>query len=143
MFVQPPTWPEEFAKRYRENGCWRGETFGGMLRERAASLGNKTAITYADTHISYQELDQRVSSLAAGFHQLGIQKGSRVVVQLPNIPAFLKSFSLYFESVLYPSSRCHLIEAVKSLILLSLPKQTHMSYQISMAALIIDHSHVK
>lgn len=90
MFVQPPTWPEEFVKRYRENGCWRGETFGGMLRERAASLGNKTAITYADTHISYQELDERVSSLAAGFHQLGIQKGSRVVVQLPNIPAFFE-----------------------------------------------------
>ena len=31
MFVQPPTWPEEFAKRYRENGCWRGETFSGCF----------------------------------------------------------------------------------------------------------------
>lgn len=29
---------KEFADRYREEGCWLGETFGGVLRERAENM---------------------------------------------------------------------------------------------------------
>ena len=31
-------WPKEFADRYREEGCWLGETFGGVLRGRAENM---------------------------------------------------------------------------------------------------------
>ncbi len=83
-------WPEEWADKYRKDGCWKGETFGGMLKERAALYGNQTAVTCKDVHWTYKELDERADRLAAGLHKLGIQKEDRVVVQLPNIAEFLK-----------------------------------------------------
>lgn len=88
MLAGCPTWPDEFAEKYRKEGCWRGETFGGMLRERADKHGNRIAVTYGDAHISYGELDMRADRLAAGFLELGIKKEDRVIVQLPNTPEF-------------------------------------------------------
>ncbi|SEF72007.1 (2,3-dihydroxybenzoyl)adenylate synthase [Paenibacillus sp. UNC499MF] len=83
-----PYWPDEFVRKYREAGCWRGETFGGMLRERAAAHGGRTAIVGGEERVSYAELDLKADRLAAGLKGLGIRKGDRVVVQLPNVPVF-------------------------------------------------------
>lgn len=85
-----PTWPKEFADRYRAAGCWQGETFGEMLRKRAAAYGERIAIVSGDRRISYAELDARADRLAAGFQKLGIKPMDRVVVQLPNIPEFFE-----------------------------------------------------
>ncbi len=91
-----PTWPKEFADKYRKEGCWRGETFGGMLRERAEKHGSRIALTYGDTHLSYRELDKRADSLAGGLLKLGIKKNDRVVVQLPNVIEFFEvCFALF------------------------------------------------
>lgn len=81
-------WPEAFAARYREEGCWEGETFGELLRKRAAAYGERIAIVSGDQKISYAELDDRVDRLAAGFHKLGLKAHDRVIVQLPNIASF-------------------------------------------------------
>ena len=42
-------WPEELAARYREKGYWQGETFGRMLRDRAAAHGSRLAVVDGDT----------------------------------------------------------------------------------------------
>ncbi|MFP2906627.1 (2,3-dihydroxybenzoyl)adenylate synthase [Pyxidicoccus sp. 3LFB2] len=83
-----PTWPDEFATRYREAGYWRGETFGQLLRARASTHGERTAVVAGTERWTYQQLDARADRLAAGFLALGIQPKDRVVVQLPNIAAF-------------------------------------------------------
>ncbi|WP_433873400.1 (2,3-dihydroxybenzoyl)adenylate synthase [Saccharopolyspora sp. CA-218241] len=91
-----PTWPEEFAARYRAAGYWRGDTFGSMLRERAAEHPDRIAVVGGDRRVSYGELDARADRLAAGLHRLGIAPRDRVVVQLPNIPEFFDvCFALY------------------------------------------------
>lgn len=96
MVTGCPSFPKEFAERYREMGCWRGETFGNMLRERAESQGERIAVTSGEKNISYAELDKRADGLTAGFQQLGIRKGDRVVVQLPNrIEFFEVCFALF------------------------------------------------
>nr|MDH3161895.1 AMP-binding protein [Bacillus licheniformis] len=90
------TWPKEFADKYRKEGCWRGETFGKMLRERAEKYGSRIALTYGDIHLSYRELDRRADSLAGGLLKLGIKKNDRVVVQSPNIIEFFEvCFALF------------------------------------------------
>ncbi|WP_068503877.1 (2,3-dihydroxybenzoyl)adenylate synthase [Paenibacillus kribbensis] len=83
-----PTWPQEFAERYRKAGYWEGVTFGEMLRERAVSQGDRTAVTDGHKSTSYRELHEKVDRLAAGFYQLGIRQADRVIVQLPNITEF-------------------------------------------------------
>ncbi|MFJ8537006.1 (2,3-dihydroxybenzoyl)adenylate synthase [Streptomyces sp. NPDC093591] len=91
--VDAPTWPEEFAARYRAAGYWRGETFGGMLRERAADHPHRLALidpAPGRRTWTYGELDARADRLAAGFAARGIAKGDRVVVQLPNVGEFVE-----------------------------------------------------
>ncbi|MEK5040043.1 (2,3-dihydroxybenzoyl)adenylate synthase [Sporosarcina sp. FSL K6-3457] len=91
-----PTWPKEFAEQYRNEGCWQGETFGKMLRQRAASYGERIVIVSGDYRLSYAELDARVDRLAAGLTALGIKSYDRVIVQLPNIPEFIEvCFALF------------------------------------------------
>uniref|UniRef100_A0AAU2W1B5 (2,3-dihydroxybenzoyl)adenylate synthase n=1 Tax=Streptomyces sp. NBC_00008 TaxID=2903610 RepID=A0AAU2W1B5_9ACTN len=87
-----PTWPAEFAERYRRAGWWRGETFGSMLRERAEAHPDRIAVVdpVAGTRWSYAELDRRADRLAAGLLARNITKGDRVVVQLPNIAEFFE-----------------------------------------------------
>ncbi|MFC5288269.1 (2,3-dihydroxybenzoyl)adenylate synthase [Actinokineospora guangxiensis] len=82
--------PENTAERYRAAGYWVGETFGELLAARAAEHGEREALTGGDARWSYRELDERASAMATGFADLGVGKGDRVVVQLPNVPEFLE-----------------------------------------------------
>lgn len=96
MSTRYPSWPKKFADGYREEDCWRGETFGGMLRERAKSQGERIAITSGEISLSYAELDHKADRLVAGFQRLGIKKSDRVVLQLPNMPEFFEiCFALF------------------------------------------------
>ena len=95
MLVGYREWPKEFADRYREEGCWLGETFG-VLRERAEKYGDQIAVVSGKTHVTYSELDKKVDRLAAGLLNLGIKKEDRVVIQLPNIIEFFEiCFALF------------------------------------------------
>ncbi|MEE1742454.1 (2,3-dihydroxybenzoyl)adenylate synthase [Streptomyces sp. BE147] len=91
--LQAPTWPAEFAERYRAAGWWRGETFGQLLRDRAAAHPDRVAIVDpagGGRRWSYAELDRRADALAAGLLGRGIGKGDKVVVQLPNVAEFFE-----------------------------------------------------
>ncbi|MGW7090837.1 (2,3-dihydroxybenzoyl)adenylate synthase [Streptomyces sp. NPDC054874] len=87
-----PTWPAEFAEKYRAAGWWRGETFGEMLRQRAEDHPDRVAIVdpVAGSRWTYADLDRRADRLAAGFLARDIAKGDKVVVQLPNIAEFFE-----------------------------------------------------
>ncbi|MER6444394.1 (2,3-dihydroxybenzoyl)adenylate synthase [Streptomyces venezuelae] len=90
-------WPAEFAERYRAAGWWRGETFGSVLRERAAAHPDRIALVDpaggpdgGRRTWSYGELDARADRMAAGFMARGIGPGDKVVVQLPNTAEFFE-----------------------------------------------------
>ncbi|MGS2646214.1 AMP-binding protein [Streptosporangium sp. LJ11] len=82
-------WPEEFAARYLAEGYWSDRLLGDVLRggdpERTALVAGKERLTYA-------ELDRRAERAAAGFARLGVRRGDRVVVQLPNTASFVVVF---------------------------------------------------
>ncbi|KJS54445.1 enterobactin synthase subunit E [Streptomyces rubellomurinus subsp. indigoferus] len=95
-------YPAEFAERYRAAGYWRGETFGRMLRERAAAHGERIAVVDPggasgppgraprERRWTYAELDHRADRMAAGLLARDIRPGDRVVVQLPNTAEFFE-----------------------------------------------------
>ncbi|MCW7539439.1 (2,3-dihydroxybenzoyl)adenylate synthase [Aquabacterium sp. A7-Y] len=82
-------WPEHDARRYREAGCWTGESFTAMLRERVQRHPDRTAVVCGTRRWSYARLGERAERLAAGFARLGIVAGDAVVLQLPNVAEFL------------------------------------------------------
>ncbi|WP_405604758.1 (2,3-dihydroxybenzoyl)adenylate synthase [Streptomyces sp. NBC_01410] len=93
MSAYAPTWPADFAARYRAAGYWQGETFGQMLRARAVQYPDRVAVVDpagAGRRWTYAELDRRADRLAAGLRDSGIGRGDRVVVQLPNVAEFFE-----------------------------------------------------
>lgn len=86
-------WPDDLAARYRAAGYWRGETFSGFLRARAAERPDAIAIIGGAQRWTYAELVSRAEMTAAGLLRLGLRPGDRVVVQLGNVPEF---FSVVF-----------------------------------------------
>jgi 2,3-dihydroxybenzoate-AMP ligase len=95
-----PTWPEELFHFY-ETECWTNETFGSMLKDRAKTYGEKIAVKSSTKELSYRELDQKADELAAGFQKLGLKKGDKVVLQLPNEAEFFEvCFALFRLGVL-------------------------------------------
>ena len=95
-------WPDDVAARYRAAGHWRGETFSGLLRARAAAHPGRIAVVGGAERWSYGELLERAERIAGGLLALGLRPGDRVVVQLPNIPEFLSVVFGLFRARLIP-----------------------------------------
>jgi 2,3-dihydroxybenzoate-AMP ligase len=95
-------WPEDIARRYREKGYWRGETFSAFLRQRAAERPDATAIVDRDRRWTYAGLLARAEAAAAGYLRAGLRPGDRVVVQLPNIAEFFAAVFGLFRAGMIP-----------------------------------------
>lgn len=88
--VPRQVWPAEFAERYRRAGYWRGETIPGFLRQRVQRHPERVAVVGHDgSRWTYAEFWERIETAAAGFLQLGLQPGDRVLVQMGNVPQWL------------------------------------------------------
>lgn len=96
------SWPAAFAARYRARGYWRGETFSGFLRARAAELPGHVAVVGGGQRWTFAELEARAERIARGLLAQGLEPGDRVVVQLPNIPEFLSVVFALFRARLVP-----------------------------------------
>lgn len=60
-----------------------------LLRESAKRYPEKPAVVYLDKEISYGELDHLSDRFAVALSNLGVQKGDRAAIFLPNIPQFV------------------------------------------------------
>lgn len=64
-----------------------------MLEEITKRYKKREAIRFENRIITYQELDEEANRVAGGLASLGLGKGDRVAIMLPNIPEFV--FSLF------------------------------------------------
>jgi 2,3-dihydroxybenzoate-AMP ligase len=81
-------WPPELEARYKDEGYWSDRLLGGVLRGDP----DRTALIAGDDRLTYADLDRRADRTAAGFRQLGVRRGDRVVVQMPNTASFVIVF---------------------------------------------------
>jgi long-chain acyl-CoA synthetase len=65
---------------------------GKMLEETVKKYRKKTALLFEGKEISFEQLNENVNRLANGLRTLGICKGDRVAIMLPNIPEFVYFF---------------------------------------------------
>lgn len=59
------------------------------LRDAAARWPARPALLFKGASISYLRLEQQSDALAAAFEEMGIQRGDRIALCLPNCPQFL------------------------------------------------------
>ncbi|WP_159502141.1 AMP-binding protein [Microbacterium sp. 18062] len=90
-------YPQDVAERYRREGHWIDQILPEPLFASVARHPEKTAIIAGDARIGYAELGDRVLRVAAGLQRLGIRRGDRVVVHLPNIPDFIVFVYAFWE----------------------------------------------
>ena len=65
----------------------------GQVLERSLSLcPKKVALVYNKERMTYGELNKRVDDFASGLASLGVEKGDRFVIDLPNSPELVISF---------------------------------------------------
>ncbi len=62
---------------------------GELIEERAERLGDKVFLRFKDQSISYQEINRYANRCANGFKSLGIRKGDKVSIMLPNCLEFI------------------------------------------------------
>jgi long-chain acyl-CoA synthetase len=62
------------------------------LDRTAQAYPNQTAILFQGRELKYRQLKHRVDSLANALARLGLQKGDRVCLYLPNCPEFVLSY---------------------------------------------------
>ena len=63
-----------------------------LLEETARKYPNRTATILKGARLSYAELDQLTDRLAAGLAAMGLQRGDRVAIFMPNSPQFVIAF---------------------------------------------------
>lgn len=63
-----------------------------MLKQTAQKHPNNTSAVYFDRRMTYKELDNAVDKFAAALNALGVKKGDKVALFLPNIPQFIISY---------------------------------------------------
>lgn len=81
-------WPEGVPKSIEYPNISLGEALG----ETARKFPQNPAIIYFGRRITYGELDQFVDKFTTALQDLGVKKGDRVGIQLPNIPQFVIAF---------------------------------------------------
>lgn len=65
---------------------------GRLLEDRVKEYPQRDALVYEGRSINFKELDKSVNRLANSLKDLGIEKGDRVAIMLPNTPEFVYSF---------------------------------------------------
>ncbi|MBN9792688.1 2,3-dihydroxybenzoate-AMP ligase [Pseudonocardia sp. TMWB2A] len=90
MTIEPLTldgvvpYPAETVAEYVSKGYWRDQTLPELLFETAGRLPDKVAVIDRDSQLTYARLTGEILRLAAGLNALGLRRGDRVVVHLPN-----------------------------------------------------------
>ncbi|MEX0891996.1 MAG: AMP-binding protein [Gemmatimonadota bacterium] len=68
-----------------------GRSVGRVLEERAAEHPDRPFLIYGDRRLTYGQIAARADALAAALHELGVEPGDRVALDLPNWPEFVIS----------------------------------------------------
>jgi long-chain acyl-CoA synthetase len=67
-------------------------SLGRMLEESSHRYANNAATIYDGKSLTYEALHSAVNSLGNELRNLGIQKGDKVAIMLPNCPEFVISY---------------------------------------------------
>ncbi len=68
------------------------DSLSHALLRSAGRVPQRPAIVFGETTISYEQLAAAVERLAGGLHALGIGKGDRVAIVMPNCPQFTMAY---------------------------------------------------
>ncbi len=81
-------WPNNVAKQLNYSQI----PLNIVLEKTAGKFPEKTAIVYFEKQITYKELDSLSNQFAEALGKIGVNKGDKVAIFLPNIPQFVIAY---------------------------------------------------
>lgn len=88
--VQP--WQAHYAHPTPWDTTFAPLTVPQMFADSVARFGDRPLVDFMGRRFSYAELAQEARAFAAGLQQLGIVKGDRVGLFLPNVPIYISAY---------------------------------------------------
>lgn len=64
-------------------------TWGHILTDKAKKNKDKVYLYFKDQKVTYEQLNERADQVAKGYLSLGLKKGDKVAIMMPNCPEFL------------------------------------------------------
>lgn len=90
MPVQP--WQAHYAHPTPWDTTFAPLSVPQMFADSAARFGDRPLVDFMGRRFSYAELAQEARAFAAGLQQLGVAKGDRVGLFLPNVPIYISAY---------------------------------------------------
>lgn len=92
MLETEKRWLKLYPDQIAKNVYYRADTLPQLLENAAKEYSKHKAIHFMGKEITFQTLYKKTLKLASYLQSLGIEKGDRVAVMLPNIPQTVISF---------------------------------------------------
>lgn len=85
-------WLEKYDPGVPEDITYPEVPLFGLLEETASKYPNSACTIFKGASLTYREMDELTNRLAAGLADLGIEKGDRVGLFMPNTPQFVIAY---------------------------------------------------
>lgn len=89
-------WADKFIKAEKRWNEWRPHEYAqtervltDIIEHKAKQNPNRVVFQFRDDPITMGELNDQINKVANGFLKLGVKKGDKVAIMLPNCPEFL------------------------------------------------------
>ena len=79
-------------RQYQSIDGWRMGTISDAMRDWCAAYASRTCVITQEGEITYAQMWQQIESAASVLYGMGLRKGDRVILQLPNGLDFLSVF---------------------------------------------------
>jgi len=90
---EPPLWPERIYTLPELRYPAKLNVASALLDSNAeGDRGGRTAIVAGERKITYEELAAQVNRTCHGLRGLGLERGDRVLLRMPNVPEFVVSW---------------------------------------------------
>jgi long-chain acyl-CoA synthetase len=91
VFLENP-WLNSWPKDVPQHIDYPAISLGEVLRNSAEASPEQVAINYFGTCTTFKQLDCLVDKFGAALQNIGVTKGDRVAIYLPNIPQFVIAY---------------------------------------------------
>jgi long-chain acyl-CoA synthetase len=102
--MEERVWHRSYDQGVLPSVAFEDLTVPHFLERSAARYGDATALIFMNSRVTYRQLKEEVDRLATAMAALGVGKGTRVAIQLPNLPqtviAYYATLSLGGQAVM-------------------------------------------
>jgi long-chain acyl-CoA synthetase len=92
MSLGPRVWHRSYDKGVPPDLAFEDLTLAGFLDRSARDYPDATALIFMNGRLTYRQLKEDVDRFATALAALGVERGTRVAIQLPNLPQTVIAF---------------------------------------------------